>query len=41
MAVDAGARQIYDLLNKKTPSLNEDLAKIARAARTPTRTPTA
>jgi hypothetical protein len=39
MAVDAGAQQIYDLLNQKTPSLNEELAKIARAARSAHKNP--
>jgi len=33
MAADAGAQQIYDLLNQEAPSLNEDLAEIARAAK--------
>ena len=33
MAADAGAQQIYDLLNQGAPSLGEDLAEIARAAK--------
>lgn len=33
MAADAGAQQINDLLNRKTPSLNQELAKVARAAK--------
>ena len=33
MAVDAGAQQIYDLLNEEAPLLNEELAKVARAAK--------
>jgi hypothetical protein len=33
MAADAGAQQIYDLLNQEAPSLNEELAKVARAAK--------
>ncbi len=33
MPADAGAQQIYDLLNQEVPSLNDDLAKIAKAAK--------
>lgn len=33
MAADAGAQQIYDLLNQEAPSLNHDLAEIAKAAK--------
>jgi hypothetical protein len=33
MAADAGAQQIYDLLNQEAPSLNDDLAEIAEAAK--------
>ena len=33
MAADAGAQQIYDLLNQEVPSLNADLAEVAEAAK--------
>lgn len=39
MAVDAGAQQIYDLLNQEAPLLNEELAKIAKAAKNAHRNP--
>ena len=31
MAADAGAQQIYDLLNQEVPSLKDDLVEIRRA----------
>jgi len=31
MAADAGAQQIYDLLNQEAPSLKDELAEISRA----------
>lgn len=39
MARDAGAQQIQDLLNQKAPVLNEELAKIARAAKSAHKNP--
>ena len=33
MPADAGAQQIYDLLNEEAPLLNEELVKVARAAK--------
>jgi hypothetical protein len=39
MAVDAGAQQIHDLLNQEAPVLNEELAKIARAAKSAHKNP--
>lgn len=39
MAADAGAQQINDLLNRKSPLLTEELAKIARAAKSAHKNP--
>jgi|GEM_PF-6140473 len=32
MAADAGAQRIHDLLNQQAPSLNRNLARVAKAA---------
>lgn len=39
MAADAGAQQIQDLLNRKTPVLGQELAKLARAAKSAHKNP--
>jgi hypothetical protein len=39
MAADAGAQEIYDLLNQEEPFLNQELAKVVKAAKNARKNP--